>query len=120
MFITTKKHEAIVRDLKEDLKYLEIELTEARDLKKVLATLAADRKSYLTSDNLSCISASASGYELTLPATVPVYVEDYFGGKVIKQEATPVTILDAKGKATYSQTAKKPKKGMNYILVQSN
>ena len=54
-----------------------------------------------------------------LDDTVPVYVDDYFGGKVIKQEATPVTILDENGKATYALTAKKPTKGKAYLLVQN-
>ena len=54
-----------------------------------------------------------------LDDTVPVYVDDYFGGKVIKQEATPVTILDENGKATYGLTAKKPTKGKSYLLVEA-
>ena len=57
--------------------------------------------------------------ELVLPDHVPVYVDDYFGGKVIKQEATPVTILDENGKATYALTANKPTKGKAYLLVQN-
>lgn len=51
-----------------------------------------------------------------LDDSVPRYVEDYFGGKCIKQEATPVTILDDMGKATYALTATKPDKNKRFIL----
>lgn len=53
---------------------------------------------------------------------VAVYVNDYFGGKVIKQESIKVVILDKDGKATYSQTARTNKKSdfqRNYVLVEA-
>jgi len=54
---------------------------------------------------------------LSLPDNVAEYVDDYYGGKVIKQEATKVVILDENGNATYSQTKRKPKKGKKFIVV---
>ena len=51
-----------------------------------------------------------------LDDSVAVYVDDYFGGKVIKQEATPVTILDHEGKATYGLTKREPDEGEKFIL----
>lgn len=53
-----------------------------------------------------------------LDDSIPQYVEDYHGGRVIKQEATPVTILDKKGKATYGMTKQPPHKGRTYQLIQ--
>jgi hypothetical protein len=47
-------------------------------------------------------------------------VTDYFGGKVIKQEATPVTILDETGKATYGLTKKPADKGKKFLLVRED
>lgn len=118
MFISKKKHDAIVADLKEDIDYLEKRLVKATDLKEVLTTLVADRKNYLIGDSLSFVDCVSGSYELNLPDTVPVYVDDIFGGKVIKQEATPVTKLDKKGKATYGYTKTKPSKGKEYLLIQ--
>ena len=121
MFISKKKHGAIVADLQEDIDFLEERLEEAKNLKELLTTLVSSQKNYLTVDNTSGISFSVDGgYELSLPDTVPVYVEDYFGGKVIKQEATPVTILDEKGKATYALTKKPADKGKKFLLVRED
>ena len=54
----------------------------------------------------------------SLDETIPRYVEDFFGGKVIKQESNPVTILDRSGKATYGVTKKALPKGQKYHLIQ--
>lgn len=52
---------------------------------------------------------------------VAVYIDDYFGGKVIKQESIKVVILDKEGNATCARTAQKNKKKgsqRNYVLVE--
>jgi hypothetical protein len=49
---------------------------------------------------------------------VAVYVDDYFGGKVIKQEATKVVIIDKNGKTTEAFSKQKPDKGYSYKLVR--
>ena len=51
-----------------------------------------------------------------LDDSVAQYVDDYFGGKVIKQEATKLIVIDEKGKATYHHTKKRPNKGKVYKL----
>jgi hypothetical protein len=62
-----------------------------------------------------CGIAGVSGAPLS--EDVAVFVEDYYGGRVIKQEATPVTIIDREGKATYAVTKRELPKGTQYHLV---
>lgn len=127
MFITRKKHEAIVKELlaRVDLhkQYEEMRKDNQKNsdsLIKILESLTAKDRDYLTVNNTSGIACAVSGgYELALPDHVPVYVEDTLGGKVIKQEATAVTILDEKGKATYGYTKEKADKGRLYKLIQN-
>lgn len=105
-----KQYQEAIEDLKESLnrKDLIVEILDRITNKETspYLTLTTDMGYVTSRDIMSC-----------LDDTVPRYVDDYFGGKVIKQEATPVTILDADGKATYSQTAQKPDKGRRYVLV---
>lgn len=113
MFVTKKKYQRAL----EKIEHLEHSLAEAQNLKFVFEKIT-DKVSE-NSDFISVVGSWAtSAGDLILPDDVPRYVEDYFGGKVIKQEATPVTILDKNGKATYSQTAQKPDKDKRYKLVQ--
>lgn len=116
LWITKYRHNKIVgqyedaiKDLKEAL-YRKDTLVEVVDkLTDRTSDIAAQLDNYVT----SC------GLMESLDDSVPRYVEDYFGGKCIRQESTPVTILDANGKATYSQTGRKTAKGMKYILVKN-
>lgn len=125
MFISKRKHDAIVKELlsRVDLHktYEEMRRDNQKNNDSLVKLLdkITDKNDYLTANNFSAVTMSAGGgYELSLPDNVPVYVEDYFGGKVIKQEATPVTILDEKGKATYGLTKQAPDKGKIYKLVE--
>lgn len=126
MFISKKKHDIIVADLMKRIdlhkQYDEMRKDNQKNNEKlieILEALNAGRKDFLTADSIHGLAvACGGGYEITLPDNVPVYVEDVLGGKVIKQEATPVTILDEKGKATYGYTKDKADKGRAYKLIQ--
>ena len=64
---------------------------------------------------------SAGCAELILPESVAQYVDDYFGGKVIKQEAIKVIAIDKNGNVTYGKTSRTRKKSdfqRNYVLEE--
>lgn len=87
-------------------------LSNARDLKAILEKLSPlfSISGMFTIGDASC--------ELKLPDNVPVYVLDYFGGKVIRQEATKVVVLDKSGNVKTTWTKKKADKGFSYLLVR--
>jgi len=113
-----------VKQKDEKIENLKAQLAQATDFKMHLRTLielsdalVKTRNDYLTKGYLDNVISWASGSaQIKLSDDVAVYVDDYFGGRVIKQEATSVTILDKKGKATYGLTARKADKGKDYIL----
>lgn len=55
---------------------------------------------------------------INLGDNVPVYVDDLFGGKVIKQEATKAIIIYDNGQVVEGVTKEAPDKGRKYKLVQ--
>lgn len=114
---TNKRHQEILSAMlkvhTEDMEALRKELQEAKNLGSILHKLS-DKVNNLYITGASSISRADSPQKL--PDDVARYVDDYFWGKVIKQEAIPVTILDELGKATYWVT-KKPTKN-KYHLIQ--
>ena len=112
--ITDKRHKEIVDDYKYKMGKMITQLAEARDLKNILDRLT-DKFDLIASPR-SCVLSV--GVMNCLDDTIPRYVEDYFGGRVIKQESTPITILDEKGIATYGMTKKPADKGRKYLLIQ--
>ena len=112
--ITNKFHEKIVNQLKEQIALLVMQLREAKDLKDILTAVVRKTETLATKD---FVAANFEYLNVSLPDNYLHYVDDYFGGKVIKQEATDVTILDEKGKATYGVTRQKADKGKKYKLV---
>jgi hypothetical protein len=121
MFITKKRHDRIVADLKASLKNSEDWVEEmrkqrdaAQNLKVVLVTLADKAQKF---DTFASGSLNFSG-ELIMPDNVPVYVDDYFGGKVIKQEAVKVIQISTSGEVKTGLTRRKPGENLGYILVQ--
>ncbi len=110
--MTKYKHNKIVEEYRGAIKDLREALWRKEKIEEICDKLA-DKTEDLSSQMGHYASMDIMD---SLDDTVPRYVEDYFGGKVIKQEATPVTILDANGKATYGLTAKKPEKGKTWIL----
>jgi hypothetical protein len=121
LFITIKKHNAVVNNLLSKIDLFK-QCEEARkdnqknndSLVKILEKLTESNLTFKSFIASNCVIGSC---ELKLPDNVPVYVDDYFGGRVIKQEAMPVTILDENGKATYGLTKRQPDKGKSYILI---
>ena len=65
-----------------------------------------------------CFMDGNNFVDMSLSDDVAVYVPDYFGGKVIKQEATKLVELDEEGNTTYHLTAQKPDKGHSYKLIR--
>ena len=115
IWITKYRHNKIVEQYQQQID----DLREALNRKDLLTEIV-DKLTNKT-ENLYTMcdgTVSSSNIMSHLDDTVPRYVDDYFGGKVIKQEATPVTVLDENGKATYGLTAKTPDKGRNYKLIQ--
>jgi len=119
MFITKKRHDRIVADLKASLKNSEDWVQESRkqrdaaqNLQGVLDKLADKAASFVCFSSLHI-----TGNNLILPDNVPVYVDDHFGGKVIKQEATKVIEISANGDIKTGLTKREPDDGYGYVLV---
>ena len=113
-WITKRKHNDIVEQYRTAIENLNEALNRKEKFEDICDKLAdkTNDLAYAMDGNI-CSSSSVMD---RLDDSVPRYVDDYFGGKVIRQESTPVTILDEKGKATYAVTAQKPKSKQMYIL----
>lgn len=119
-----KNYESTIEGLHKKIGDLEQELLEARNMKELLEKIVERTGvpvpeyagNYVITSGLTGITMS--NITSCFTDDIAQYVDDYFGGKVIKQEATPVTILDENGKATYGVTKKLPRKGEKYILVK--
>lgn len=110
MFITKKNHNKIVCELKEKIACLEKQV----ELKAILERLL-DKVSFTTDNNLRFSDGNLS---LLLPDNVAQYEDDFFGGKVIKQEATKVIKILKDGSIETGITRKSPDKGYPYKLVR--
>ena len=117
LWITKYRHNKIVEEYKEAIKDLRQALWRKDSITSILESLV-EKVNFVSGQYIdsSLGSLGSGGIMAALDDSVPRYVDDYFGGRVIKQEATPVTILDHKGKATYGLTACKPEKGKTFIL----
>jgi hypothetical protein len=113
IWITKYRHNKIVAGYEKYVEDLREALNRKEGFEKILDKLTDKMVDF---GDTSIKWVSGSDIMINLDDTVPRYVDDYFGGKIIKQESTPVTILDRNGKATYGVTARKPKKGKNFIL----
>lgn len=118
MFILKSKHEKIVAELKQ-------RITQAEDLHKLLENIIdktgipTPPKNWVSGASLSVLKDGILGWTgYSLPDNVAQYVDDYFGGKVIKQEATKVVILEKDGERKEAFTKQKPDKGFSYKLVR--
>ena len=116
-WITKYRNDQICKDYEDTISLLMNSLAFRDDVVEILDRITKKETSpFITADSAG--EYCSFDVMAALDHSVPRYVEDYFGGKVIKQESTPVTILDENGKATYSQTAQKPSKDKSYRLVQ--
>lgn len=102
-----KELEADVASRDVRIKDLEEKLTLRNDITGLIGSVDAMSDGAITS---SSILGALKSHD------VAMYVDDYYGGKVIEQESHPVTVLDENGKATYHKTKQKPDKGFNYKL----
>lgn len=89
-------------------------LKERSSLKELLEIINRDRKNWLTFSDSACNGS----YGFNFPDDVARYVDDYFGGKVLKQEATKLVKLDKNWNVTYHMTKRLPDKGFSYLLVR--
>lgn len=94
---------------------LRLELREAKNLKDVLDKLTGRIGSEIVCGTGLSYSTSAG---LRMDDTVAQYVADYFGGKVIKQEATKLLIIDGNGTTHNYYTRKPADKGYSYKLIR--
>ena len=117
-WITKYRHNKIVEQYEEALQVQKENLNRKQAFERITEKLTditerlTDKFDGITANLDDCISAG----ELILPNDVPRYVPDYYGGKVIKQEATKVVSIDSDGNATYHWTATKPPKGRTFIV----
>ncbi len=90
---------------------LEKELEQARNLEKILDKFTSI---FGTSD----LKFSYSMGTLNLGDDVLVYVDDLFGGKVIKQEGIPAIKIETNGVVRTGITKQKADKGYSYKLIR--
>jgi hypothetical protein len=126
MFITKKKHKAIVAGLNAEIAKLTALLTDQSEVKTLMrrSNDSTDRllerlveKTVAGSLFVSSAGMNFRGSELILSDNVPVYVDDYFGGKVIKQEATKVIEISKDGDIKTGLTKRAADDGYGYVLV---
>ena len=124
MLITKKKHAAVVAGLNAEIVRLGTLLTDQREVKDLMRSSTARTDLLLERlvDKAASFSTFAAGSlnisgELILPDNVPVYVDDHFGGKVLKQEATKVIEISAEGVIKTGLTKRKADDGYGYVLV---
>ena len=118
--ITNKTHKRILEEnvkyYKAEIKDLEERLKKAENLELILQKLYP-----LTTFN-DCISFTDSGGymkgELILPDSVLQYVDDLFGGKVIKQEGIKAIKIEKDGTIKTGLTKQKADENRVYKLVQ--
>ncbi len=116
LWITKYRHNKIVAKYENHIEDLREALNRKESFEKIMDKLV-DKTNYLV--GMSDTLVSGADIMASLDDSVPRYVEDVNGGRVIKQEATPVTILDENGKATYGLTKEAPDKGKRYQLKEA-
>ena len=121
MFITKKKHTALVAALheqiqesKETVAQLREQLRQARNLDAILNKLGT----FYTDANSVLRFSASGGATFTLPESVAQYVPDFFGGIVLKQEATKVIEISPDGDVKTGLTKRAPDDGFSHILVR--
>jgi len=117
MFITKKKHTKILKEMTELYaerhSKLTQELKEARDLKTIL-----EKMSGITFNGQNVFYDLSSSMNISFSDEVAQYVDDLFGGKVIKQEANKAIIITKEGEVKTGLTKEKVDKGYKYKLIR--
>lgn len=115
MWISKKEYESLYCSMvkAEQLEKENAYLKEKTDLVKLLERFERKDESLDTgkfSITGGSISGSVSIMGVDFDKDVAVYIDDYFGGKVIKQESIKVIAIDKDGNVTYGRTDRKNKK----------
>jgi len=112
-FITKYRHNKLVQRYVDQTEEYRQALYR-KDKMVEIVDLLATRTAELTNSFAGMGSANVMD---NLDDTVARFVPDVLlGGQVIKQEGTPVTILDENGKATYGLTKEKPTNKQRFII----
>jgi len=115
--ITTKRHNLIIKDMRERweqrIEELKEELRQAKDLKLILEKLYP-----LWNIEGSAMSFKNGGWSINLSDDVLQYTEDILGGKVIKQEGVKCLIISKDGSVKTGLTKSKTDKGYSYKLIR--
>ena len=117
-FITKSRHNKIVQRYADQTEEYRQALYRKDKMVEIVVDRLATRTAELT-NSFANISTSIGPSDVmdNLDDTVARFVPDVLlGGQVIKQEGTPVTILDENGKATYGLTKKKPTNKQRFII----
>ena len=129
MFITKKKHESIIAKIRKDYEEHLVCVRDQRDRAQALFSILdklADKITFI-SNNFSGTTLTVGGsYVITeetikehLPENVAQYVDDFFGGRCIRQEAAKVIAISAGGDVTTGWiTKRQPGAGRGYVLVE--
>lgn len=124
MFIRKKNHDLIVGRLERQIDDLKYGLEKANNLESVLEILAEKtgvpkpEKSGLLMATDSGGVSWINGDDLSIPENYAELVEDYFGGKIIRQTANMLIEIDQKGVVSRHFTNKTPDKGYSYVLIR--
>lgn len=129
MFIRKSLHKAeisrkncTIERLERENNRLKEELKESKDLKKILEAVGKitdDYSGVLALSGSGSLSTAYEDIENSLSDAIPRYVDDIFGGKVIKQEATKAIVISKDGEIKTGLTKQKAEKGYSYVLVQN-
>lgn len=105
-------------DLIQEVNKLRVDLHRANDLKDILNQLAQRVQSETKINGGIGLNITGGDhvYNIELGDHVPVYVDDLFGGKVIKQEANKAIKIDKHGNVKTGLTKQKVDTGYNYRL----
>lgn len=115
-WITKYRHNKIVAEYKEALEISKQNINRKEKFEEITEKLTdiADRLTDKFDGVIASIDGCIAEGNLILPNDVARYVDDYYGGQVLKQEATKLVVIDKDGNATYHWTAKKPTGGYSY------
>lgn len=116
MFITKKRHD-IINQYKDQIKTLEKELQEAKNLSNILEKLA-DKTETFTVKGANWITTADAMKSVYADPNIPRYVDDILGGKVIEQEGTKCIVIEQSGKVKTGLTKDKADKDYTYKLIR--
>ena len=116
---TNRQHKEIVdkiiKGYEGEIALLRIELSQAKDLKRILEKIYPP---FVTGGANFVFGSNGEAGKLILPREFAEYVDDLFGGKVLKQEGNMAIKIDKNGEVQKGLTKQKVDKGYTYKLVR--